>query len=84
MLFRADVYSENGVGSTTKLIELSRSNIPALISLLHVAHDLLEVDHFFLRQLVDVDALSNTLSDIQIFVTWLDEIINMLVINFNV
>ena len=72
------------MGSTTKLIEFSRSNIPALISLLHVAHDLCEVVHFFLRQLVDVDPLSNTFSDIQIFVIWLDEIINMLVINFNV
>lgn len=66
--------------TTGGLIEASLSHVTHLIALLHVVEDLFGIDDGLFRQFVDVDAL-NTLTNIQVLVHWINQIVNTLVVD---
>lgn len=79
-----EVYSENGVGARTELVELGGSDVAELVSLLHDGHDFLKRVNLCLSELVDVDAVADALSDVQVLVRGIDQIVYVFVVNFKV
>ena len=70
--------------SGTELIQFGGCDVSKFVSLRHVVHDLLERSHFLLRQPVDLDAIGYALSYFKVFVGRFYQIIDALIIDFQV
>ena len=81
---RLDVDSEDRVTSGTELVEFGGGDVSELIALAHEVHHVIERLDLLLAESVDVDAVGNALTDIEILVFWLDEIIDTLVVNLHI
>ena len=83
LIARLYVDPEHSMRSGGCLIELVVRHDSQLVSLRHIAHDLLCIGYRLLSELVDVDTL-DALSDIQILVSWIDQVIDTLIIDLHV
>lgn len=81
--FASDIHPEDRVRPAGLLIKLGLSNDLGLIAQKQVLEHLICTLDIALGQTVDVNALGNALSDLQILVHWVDQVIHTLVVDLH-